>query len=71
MGKIELILNFLDGKKSTILAISAVVISYAVASGLIEASLGALLQTIISILGGGAVYATSDLRGANKLGIRK
>ena len=67
----EKILLFLDGKKSTILAISSVVLSYLVASGILDAQLGAALQTIISILAGGAVYATSDLKGSNKLGFKK
>lgn len=59
------ILTFLDGKKSTLMAILAAVFSYAVATDLITPDLGALLQTILSILAGGAVFAT------NKLGIGK
>ena len=57
------ILTWLDGKKSTILAISSAILSYAVATNLIHSDLGALLQTVISILAGGAIIAT------NKLGI--
>jgi len=66
-------LEWLDGRKAKILAISAVCISYSVASGLIDANLGALLQTIISILAGGAIAATSDMKvgGANRLKLRK
>ena len=73
MAIVTRILEALDGKKSTILAISAVLLSYAVASGLIDANLGALLQTILSIISGGAVYATKDMSplGANKLKLRK
>lgn len=59
------ILVWLDGKKAYILAISAAINSYLVAAGIYEASLGALLQTILSILGGGAMVATT------KLGIKK
>lgn len=59
------ILEFLDGKKAPILAVSSAIISYLVAGKVIEASLGALFQTIISILGGGAVYAS------NRLGVGK
>jgi hypothetical protein len=67
----EKLLTFLDGKKSVILAIIAAILSYMVASNVISASLGALFQTIISLLAGGAVYATNDLNGANKLGFKK
>jgi hypothetical protein len=65
MSKYEKILTWLNGKKSTILAISAAVLSYCVAGGLIDPQLGALLQTILSILTGGAVFETK------RLGIKK
>ncbi len=71
MNKLEQILNWLDGKKAVILSISALILSYLVTAGILEPSLGTLLQSILSILGGGAVYATSDLKGANRLGIKK
>ena len=67
----ENILNYFDGKKTTILAITAAIISYLVATGLITAELGALLQTIISLLAGGAVVATNRVLGyRNKFGER-
>jgi len=62
---IHSILTWLDGKKSTILAIVSAIISYAVAASYLKADLGALLQTVVSILAGGAIVAT------NKLGIGK
>lgn len=65
MNTLTQVLTWLDGKKSTILAICAAILSYLVASQLITANLGALLQTILSILTGGAVVAS------NKLGIGK
>lgn len=71
MQKLEQLLLWLDGKKSTILAICGAVNSYLVAGKLITAELGALVQTILSILAGGAVYATKDMLGANRLGIKK
>lgn len=58
------ILEWLDGKKAIILGIASAVLSYAVASQLITAELGALLQTIISILAGGAVIASNRILGA-------
>jgi len=58
------LLDWLEGKKALILSISAAVLSYAVAGHLINPDLGALLQTILSILGGGAVYATNKLGAA-------
>lgn len=67
----EKVLNFLDGKKAIILAICGAILSYLVAGDVITPNLGALIQTILSILGGGAVYATNDLNGANKLGFKK
>lgn len=69
MNTFHQILDFLDGKKSTILAITAAILSYAVAGNIIDADLGALLQTILSILGGGAVYATNKLGQARRMGI--
>lgn len=62
---LKAVLSWLEGKKSTILAICAAVLSYLVAGGAIDAQLGALLQTVLSILTGGAVYATQKL-GASK-----
>lgn len=71
MNKVALLLDLLNGKKAVILSISALLLSYLVTAGVLEPSLGTLLQSILSILGGGAVYATKDMLGANKLKLRK
>ena len=57
------ILDYLEGKKTVILAILAPIIAYAVAIHGISPELGALLQTIISVLAGGAAYGTVKLAG--------
>ena len=48
------IILFLDGKKTYILAIVSAINSFLVASAVYNASLGALIQTILSIIAGGA-----------------
>lgn len=65
MNIVNKVLTWLDGRKSTILSISAAILSYCVAGGFISPELGALLQSILSILAGGAIIAT------NKLGIKR
>jgi len=67
----QAILTWLDGKKSIILAICAPVVTYLMATHLITLDLGALIQTILSILAGAAKIATNDMQGDNKLGFRK
>jgi hypothetical protein len=62
----ENILTFLDGKKAILLGICSAILSYLVASSLISADLGALIQTILSILAGGAVYASNKTLGRNQ-----
>ena len=47
------VILFLDGKKTYILAIVSAINSFLVASGVYTADLGALIQTILSILAGG------------------
>ena len=59
----EKLLEFIDGRKTTILAIASAICAYTVASGLITAELGALIQTIISIIAGGAVIASNRVLG--------
>jgi hypothetical protein len=59
METLKSVLFWLDGKKSTILAICALVLSYLVSMGVITADLGTLLQAILSVITGGAVYGTS------------
>lgn len=61
----EKVLLFLDGKKTYVLAIVSAVNSFLVASGVYTAELGVLIQTIASILAGGAKYQT-DVIGARK-----
>lgn len=65
------ILTWLDGKKSSILAILSLIIVYLIQDSTISQNLGLLLQGILSILAGGAVVMTKDMQGSNKLGIRK
>jgi hypothetical protein len=48
------LLVYLQGKKSTIIAIAGALNTYAMAVGLIDNQLGALIATVIVILGGGA-----------------
>ena len=57
------LLAFLDGKKAAILAITSAINAYAVATGLYDANLGALVGTILSILTGGAFIATPKMMG--------
>jgi hypothetical protein len=59
----ENLLKFLDGRKAVILSICAAILSYLVAGGIIDANLGALIQTILSILAGGAVIMTDKTLG--------
>jgi hypothetical protein len=65
MDTLKAILYWLDGKKSTILAITALILSYMVTAGTIDAGLGTLIQAILSVLTGGAIVATKQL-GAGK-----
>lgn len=67
----EKALLWLNGKKAVLLSIASAVLSYAVATGLVDAQLAALLQTVLSVLAGGAVFATKDMLGKNLLGFRK
>ncbi len=53
------IVSFLEGKKSVILSISGLVISFLVTEGTIQASVGTLLQSILSVLATGAVAVGS------------
>jgi hypothetical protein len=54
-------LTFLDGKKSVIMSILALVVVYLMQSGVISDNLGLLIQSILSVLTGGAVVATKKL----------
>jgi cytochrome b subunit of formate dehydrogenase len=62
VGRFNSILDFLDGKKTYIIAIASAIIVYLMTGNLISDNLGALLQTIMSILAGGAVIATNRLK---------
>jgi len=59
------ILTFLDGKKAYLLAIVSAINAFLVASNVYTADLGALIQTIASILASGAKYQ-SDVLGIGK-----
>ena len=61
---LELLAQFLvyvQGKKTTIIAIAGALNTYAMTIGWIDNNLGALIATIILILGGGANYATAKM----------
>jgi hypothetical protein len=60
------ILTFLDGKKAIIFGIASAVLSYLVAGSIIDKELGALIQTILTLLSGGAVYATNQVLGSRR-----
>jgi len=68
---LEKILNWLDKKNSVILSIASLIIVFLMKDGTISQNLGLLFQGILSILTGGAVYATNNLNTTNSLGIRK
>jgi len=71
MTTFEKILTFFDGRKAMILSIVSAILSYLVAGNKITPELGALLQTIASVVFGGAVYATNVVLGSrNKFGER-
>ena len=55
------LLAYLQGKKTTIVAILGAINTYALATGMIDEQLGSLLATLILIIGGGANYATTKL----------
>lgn len=55
MNILHAIINFLEGKKSLILAILGLVLSYLVKDGTLSPNLGLLLQSALSLVAGGAV----------------
>jgi len=63
MEKLNSLLGWLDGKKSIISGLISVVNSYLVTAGLYDASIGSLIQSLVLILTGGAVYQTNVLKG--------
>lgn len=65
------VLSWLDGRKAIIYGILSLVFSFLVTVHKMSPELGTLLQSIITLLGGGAHKATEDMLGANKLGLRK
>lgn len=71
MNSFETFLTWLDGKKMVIVAIGSAILSYCVSTNLITADLGSLLQSILSILAGGALIATNNVLGTrNTAGVR-
>ena len=72
MSNLEVLLQWLDGKKAMILAISGLVVGYSVAANFLDARLGTLILSILNILSGGAVVATNQVLGArDRDGIRR
>lgn len=53
-------LIWLDGKKAYLLAIFSAINSFLVASNLYDANVGVLIQTILSIIAGGAKLHTDN-----------
>jgi hypothetical protein len=60
----ENLLKYLDGKKTIILAVIGLIDGYLVTTGTIDGLLGALILSILNILGGGAALATNKILGA-------
>jgi hypothetical protein len=54
-------LKWLSGKKSAIIGILALIITYFLTEGVITDNLAYLLNGILIIIGGGASYATKQL----------
>lgn len=54
-------LKWLSGKKSAIIGIIALIITYLLTEGMITENLAYLLNGILIIIGGGASYATKQL----------
>lgn len=54
-------LKWLSGKKSAIIGILALIITYFLTEGVITDNLAYLLNGILVIIGGGASYATKKL----------
>lgn len=60
----EKFLKFLDGKKAMIMGISNAINAYLVAAAVITPEMGALISSILVVLGGGAIVATNQVLGA-------
>ena len=60
MSKLEELLLLLDGKEAVISQILSALVVYLMAIGVIDKLLGALFQTIILVLTGGAVTTTNS-----------
>lgn len=69
---LEKVVDFLHGRKATILGLVLMVNTFLVKEGLVSVNAAALIQGIISLLGVGADIATSQLGVSNdKLGSRR
>ena len=55
------LLNFLEGKKTILVGVSGAVVSYLVTAGVIDASLGSLIQTVLTLVFGGAAVVGARL----------
>lgn len=60
MTKLEQLLWWLNGKKAVLLAVASAINSYAVSTSIIAPELGSLIQTLLSIVFGGAAIATQQ-----------
>lgn len=60
------ILEFLHGKKATIVAIISLVTGYLASQGVLEQDLAVLINSIMLVLAGGADYQTKKLLGTNR-----
>ena len=60
MEILHTVLSWLEGKKTTIFGIAALIVSFFVTKGGIDADTGTLIQSILTILAGGASWATNQ-----------
>lgn len=61
MNTIKSILTWLSGKKSVIFGLCGVIVIYLLKEGQINENLALLIQSILTLLAGGASYATGRL----------
>lgn len=60
LTKFQELILFLDGKKAILSQLLSAVVVYLMATGIVDGLLGALLQSFILILTGGAVIVTNN-----------
>ncbi|MFA5014820.1 MAG: hypothetical protein WC549_04705 [Actinomycetota bacterium] len=65
------LLQFLDGRKTYILAISGLIIGYLSTANIIDGKLATLILSILNVIAGGAVVATDQVLGRRNIsGVR-